>query len=479
MTFNKTTLYLQTTSVLLIASLYIPWISFIALIGLLFCLEDDRRPVKKTFIAFFPFTLFIYSGIFKSVYIFYGLPILIAVLIYLFLCFYHLFYFILPVVIYKKTRMNILFLPFLFVSFEYLRNVIFYGLPIGNLSALVVQLKPFVRDASILGAYFISLKIVFVNIGIYLMLKKHLSGVFILAIIVLLLFIPQQNRPPAIKTTKTVSIVQANIPQNEKWIPKYLSRNLQTYMYLSSNLKSDIVLWPESAYPYLFSKNDSIIPNFMKNRSYKLIFGAVRQVGNYYYNSAVCSDQSGVLDIYNKQKLVPFAEFIPIRNILAHFIPARMDPGDFQAGRKDKIFRLDKLNIGNMICYEENFSYIAKTYKMLKADAIVELTNDAWFDHTPTFYLLSRDSILRAIENNIWVFRVANTGISEIVSPKGRIVALLKPYTRGVLTKKIEFSYEKPTIFDRWGHFFPTFLLFFTVIAVILTIFYKRDKKLK
>ncbi len=387
-------------------------------------------------------------------------------------------YFILPVAIYKKTRMHIIFFPFLFVSFEYLRNVILYGLPIGNLSTLVVQLKPFVNDASILGSYFLSLKIVFINIGIYLIAKKHISGFPIIAVVALLLFIPQ-NRASTIKTTQTISIVQANIPQNEKWNPKYLSRNLKTYIDLSSNLTSNIVLWPESAYPYLFSKNNNAVSDFMKSKPYKLIFGAVRQNSGYYYNSAVCADQSGVLDVYSKQKLVPFAEFIPIRSIFAHFIPSYMDPGDFRAGRKDKIFRLDKLNIGNMICYEENFPHIARTYKMLGADAVIELTNDAWFDHTPTFYLLSRDSILRAVENNIWIFRAANTGVSEIVSPQGNIVASLKPYTRNVLTEKISFHYRKPTIFDRWGHFFPVFLIIFTITIIILTIFYKKDRKLK
>ena len=449
----------------LILSFYFPYFSFIML--LIFFINLDKKPVKSAFFTFLPYIFFIYSGVFLSMYRFYGLNFFIALLLYSILVFYHFLYLFMPVYLYKKIRFNILLLPFVFVTFEYLKDNFLFGLPLGDFSIFVYNIPFFIKDAAIFGQYFISLKLIFINLSFYLILKGEKIKVALIFVAVLICFIIPYEKPQSVLKNKTISVVQANIPQNEKWSNIYLSRNLKRYISMSKGLKSDVIIWPESSYPYLFSQDrDEEFIKFLKDSRFNIIFGAVRKENQAYFNSAVFF-KKGKFEYYNKRNLVPFAEFIPLRTIISDIMPSSIDPGDFKKGETGRIFRLDDLKIAPLICYEENFMKLSRDYKDRGANILTVLTNDAWFDKSPTFYMFPRSDVFMAVENRIWVIRVANTGISEIVNPYGKIVSHIEPDTREVMTKTLNITVFKRTLFDRYGYLFP-FLVVFISLFILL-----------
>ena len=451
-------------SIPLILAYYFSWLSFVALIPLFFFFEN-RQYIKPTVFTFLPFLIFIYSGIYKSTHTYYGLFFAISVVLVLLLSLYHLLYILLGSWLFKKSNLPLLFFAFFFVSSEFLKDKLLYGMPLGNLSILTYNLPFFIKDASIFGSLYIDFKIVIINLALYYVLKKNIKTALILILPILLInLIPH---PIPVKQFKTsIDIVQGNIPQNQKWEEKYLERNLDRYLNLSNGLKADVVIWPESAYPYLFDPRTAVsIKNLIDNNTFALLFGALTKKNDNYYNSVVFYTKSHI-GYYYKRKLVPFAEFIPFAKLLG------LEEYSFSRGKKGKIFNYKNLKIAPLICYEENFAYLSRQYKLSGANLIAVFTNDAWFDKTSTFNLFPRSDIYRSVENHIWLVRSANTGISFIVSPKGEIFKSIKPDTTGVLKANLNLTVYKPTFYDKFGWLFG-----YVVTGVsILLLFCKRRK---
>lgn len=415
--------------------------------------------------------MFIYSGIFKSLYVYYQLPAPIALLLYLLLCVYHLLYILAAVFLQKRLRLSVYAFAVLFAAFEFARNRFLYGFPIGNLNLLVYDLPWFTKSAAWFGATFVTFEIVLVNAAFYRLLRRSYLKP---ALVFLMIGIFAMFHVFSGKGTGRVDIhiVQGNIPQNEKWEDSFLNRNLHIYIRLTKQLKG-LVFWPESAYPYLF--DPYTFPYDSLPEKVSVIFGAVRLQKNHYYNSVIYIKNRKVVAIYNKQRLVPFAEFIPLRWLIGRFVPENMDPGDFTAGKSGVLFTYKGLSIGSMICYEEAFGFISRWYKRHGANLLAVFTNDAWFDGTPTFFMLHRNAIYRAIENRIWLVRVANTGISEVVSPSGKIVAKAPVDKMYVLGYRIPVYKGTETIYDRFGYLSGWFFL----LMLIPVIFYETYRSRK
>ncbi|WP_155825438.1 apolipoprotein N-acyltransferase [Hippea alviniae] len=455
--------YLLLFSILPIASYHLSILSLIAFVPIFLLLEEGKSHIYIA-IYMFVFYLYIYSGIYKSTHTYYGLFFLLSIGLVVALALYQAFYILIGTWVFKKSNLPLEFYPIFFVAFEFLKDKLFYGMPLGNLNILTYNLTSFIQDASLFGSLFVDLKILLINLAVFLFLKKEPKKATIILLLTLIPLAFVHDKKQYSKTA-TLTIVQGNIPQNQKWEEKYLKRNLNIYTHLSNQLKSDYVLWPESAYPYLFSKSYSpSIKRLVQSNKFTLIFGAIREKNGKYYNSVISYSKQKI-EIYDKQKLVPFAEFIPLGNLLG------FKDESLSKGKSNVIFK-EKLKIAPMVCYEENFESIARRYKTKGAELLAVFTNDAWFDKTPTFYLFPRSDIYRAIENRMWLVRAANTGISFIVNPEGKIKAEIKPDKREILTTKLKIAVYKKTIYDRFGWLFGWVMLF----ASILLSFYKTYK---
>ncbi len=449
-------------SIPLILAYYFSWLSFVALIPL-FLFFENKQYIKPTVSTFLPFLIFIYSGIYKSTHTYYGLFSAISVILVLLLSLYHLLYLLLGSWFFKKSNLPLPFFALFFVSSEFLKDKLLYGMPLGNLSILIYNLPFFIKDASIFGSLYIDFKIIIVNLALYYIFKKNIKMAVILILPILLINLIPYPKP--IKQFKTsIDIVQGNIPQNQKWEEQYLERNLKRYLSLSNGLKADVVVWPESAYPYLFDPRTAVsIKNLIDNNTFALLFGALTKNNDDYYNSIVFYTKKRI-DYYYKRKLVPFAEFIPFAKLLG------LEEYNFSKGKKGVIFEYKNLKIAPLICYEENFAYLSRQYKLSGANLIAVFTNDAWFDKTPTFSLFPRSDIYRSVENRVWLVRSANTGTSFVINPEGKVFEEIKPDTMGVLKANLNLTIYKPTFYDKFGWLFG----YVSMGVSILLLFYRR-----
>ncbi len=460
--------------VALVASFYFSYFAFFAFLPFIFMLETQNDSFQTAFFSFSFFFAFLYFGVFKSLYVYYNLNIIFSFLLYILLVFYHFLYIYLAVFIYKRLKFHLLFFPFILICFEYLKSSLLYGLPVGNFSILVYNIPWFTKSAAYFGSYFVGLSLIFVNTAVYMLIKKDKLSFAVLVIFLAVLLLPYSKITNSF--SEHIAIAQGGIPQQEKWDRGYLERNLHIYLNESSVINKGVIFWPESAYPYLFEEDNNILSNFVEQKNIALVTGLVRKQDSSFLNSAALITKEGI-SYYNKQHLVPFAEFIPLRNIIGKFIPKNIDPGDFKSGSGNVILQYNKLKIAPMICYEEAFSDISRKYKLDKANLLAVLTNDAWFENTPTFYMLHRNSVFRAVESSMWLVRVANTGLSEIITPKGKIYADLPVGKRALLYKNVKITCTKPTFFDSYGYMFARFLLLFVSLLIFYRIYMLRKQK--
>ncbi|WP_075291000.1 apolipoprotein N-acyltransferase [Pararhizobium arenae] len=209
--------------------------------------------------------------------------------------------------------------------------------------------------------------------------------------------------------------------------------------------RPDIVVWPETSIPFLLTDNPdgllSIADALQEGQI--LIAGAVRAenagagLPPRYYNSVyVIDDQGQIVGAADKLHLVPFGEYLPFENVLNSFglksIAAAM-PGGFSAAATRTPLTLPKGKVlYPLICYEAIFPGEIGNVA-LSTDALLNVTNDAWFGDTPGPYQHFQQAQLRAVETGVPLIRGANSGISAVVNGLGEVVSGASFNVRGVV----------------------------------------------
>ncbi len=202
--------------------------------------------------------------------------------------------------------------------------------------------------------------------------------------------------------------------------------------------KKTLFIWPEGVFSgYSYNQTlifkDLIFKNF-SNKHY-IIFGTNRAdpVSGDFYNSMLVIDKNfNIIESYDKRRLVPFGEFLPFENVLNKFGLKKITEGhgSFLKGQKDNNLILDNLSILPMICYEVIFpDLIQKSDE--NTNLIVNISEDGWFGNSigPDQHFVK--SIFRAIENNTFLLRSANSGVSAIIDNKGNIIRRLNRFEMG------------------------------------------------
>jgi apolipoprotein N-acyltransferase len=240
----------------------------------------------------------------------------------------------------------------------------------------------------------------------------------------------------------SVAVVQGSIPQDQKWLDSNKQTTLDLYQRLTETaLGTRLIVWPESAPPDLANDLVSWITD-MYREAYThhsaLVFGVVRASddGERYYNSVLALDQQ--MTWYSKNHLVPFAEFFPVPSFVRSWLRLHSLPySDFTRGGDDQPpLPAAGLKLGATICYED--AYGSSMIRVLRsADALVNVTNDAWFGHSTARHQHFQIARMRAIESGRFLIRAANDGISGIIGPLGEVVARAPEFTPYVLKSAV------------------------------------------
>ncbi|MHB2026952.1 MAG: apolipoprotein N-acyltransferase [Elusimicrobiota bacterium] len=237
-------------------------------------------------------------------------------------------------------------------------------------------------------------------------------------------------RPAAFNGPRAaVAILQPNVDQYRKWNAAFVQgiwSDINGLLFLPNRPKPDIILWPESAVPREIPEGQGVPEAAKAGRelgAYQIV-GAVTFRGGKTYNSAAFLGPDGRwLGVYHKRELVPFGEYVPLP-FLRRWIGILDELGDLTPGSaRQPLMNTPLGKTGVAICYEMMFPHLIRQDAWRGARVLVNITNDGWYKDTWGPYQHFEAARFRAVENRIYVARAANTGISGVVDPWGKVIA--------------------------------------------------------
>lgn len=377
-----------------------------------------------------------------------------------------------------KKPLTIITLPCLWVVMEFLKESIWCGFGWANLGYSQYNILYLVQVSDLLGAKFISFIIVMVNVLLYelIFVKRFSARKISFALLVIILCISYSFY--RLKTLKAddsinVSLVQPNTAEVLKFSEEGRQTILDRLSRLSKDTQKDpLVIFPEAAWPYTLNMdNIGQLKAFIRSIDRDIVIGTVMQEDTRFYNCALLLDRSGrLLSVYQKIKLVPFGEYIPLRRYLG-FVDVINSIGDMSRGDSLDLFLYDGKGFSILVCFEDVFPmFVSKVSR--NRDFLINITNDGWFGGNPEARQHLSIMTFRAIENRISIIRAANTGISGWVSFKGEPAILQDTAGKEVLfeeTGDFEVSLNKRrSFYNRYGEAsLIIFCLFFLSGVVI------------
>lgn len=274
---------------------------------------------------------------------------------------------------------------------------------------------------------------------------------------------------PTVLTKVKLRIMQPNLQQDVKFNYGAKAEVMQKYLTLSDRASgpqstgvsdANILIWPESAFPFFLTREADAMAQIadLLPKGTVLITGAVRapdlppgvRITRAYNSIYVINHDGSVLSVYDKLHLVPFGEYLPFQNLMEKlgFVQLTRVQGGFIPGTRRRAMEIPNAPRAlPLICYEAIFPGDITT-RDDRPGWIINLTNDGWFGISTGPYQHLQQMRLRAVEEGLPVVRAANTGISAVIDPSGRIVARLGLGIEGVLDANLPAALP-PTIYAR------------------------------
>ena len=285
--------------------------------------------------------------------------------------------------------------------------------------------------------------------------------------------------------TLNVRVIQPNIDQQEKWDRTLFQKHIDKLIHLTLERKTNkelLVIWPEAALTVYLNENLDLLNYIRKNidDNTTIVTGGLRRVfngDNFRIFNSIFVIKKNSFYFYDKRKLVPFGEFIPLRSILNFW---KLTPGktDFSPGQGDNfltLYKTKQITFEPSICYEAIF----QTFNSKKVQLLINVTNDAWFGNTSGPKQHLNASIFRSVEKGIPLIRSANSGISVITDKKGKILKKIELNKSGFIETKIILG-DNSTSFMKHKNkvvILLVLILFISNLAIDLLI--KKRKSLK
>jgi apolipoprotein N-acyltransferase len=313
------------------------------------------------------------------------------------------------------------------------------GFPWDLLGITQVDNIPLARIARFTGVYGISFEIMIVNTAFaaaLLLHRKRRTSLLIAALgAALVLQIARWTPIPATPADRSAILVQENVPilDNSDWTRQYYEATFSDLTNLSlgppdAQGHADLIVWPESPAP--FNSND---PGFLNGlariattaRSW-VVAGAIgisgRDRNQEVFNSAVLVDPSGEsVARYDKLHLVPFGEYLPFPSLLSFAGGLTKEVGTFTPGESRTPLKAGQAKLGIFICYESIFPDEVRRFAKSGAQVFVNISNDGWYGDSGAYAQHLKQARMRAIENERWLLRATNTGVTAAIDPYGRV----------------------------------------------------------
>jgi apolipoprotein N-acyltransferase len=186
------------------------------------------------------------------------------------------------------------------------------------------------------------------------------------------------------------------------------------------------------------------------------------------FNSAVLIAPDGKLAArYDKNHLVPFGEYIPFQEWFRFAKSLTHEVGNFKSGHERKVFNLGKNQAGTFICYESIFPDEVRRFADNGADVFINISDDGWYGDSGAPGQHLNMARMRAIENERWLLRSTNTGITAAIDPFGRVVVSAPRNVRAYMQAPFSYITEK-TFYTEHGDWFPVGCVIISLLALIV-----------
>ena len=469
----------------------IHWLIFLAPIPLWIAIAKARRPRDAFLVGWISQTtawLLMVPWVVRVMSHYGGLPYILGVLIFiamsLFLGLYGgLFAWIGQRVLGREFHRWLL-LPLAWAAVEYVRTHLLTGFPWNLAAAAIVDYTPLIQIDRFAGPYFMPV-LMFLPATLIAWLiavkPERVAASFTTAIVAAVCVVWAATgyaaskiigRPPS--STSLAALLQPNISQEMRWDETNMMSIFDRMLVMTNEASArgaSVIIWPESTVPLSYSRTDfyrSAIEGLSLDHSVDIILGSIAEDPGdptKMWNAAFLVSNGKTVGHYDKIRLVPFGEYVPLRKMLffAHKLVRAV--GEFQFGTKDTPLP-GRLRYGLAICYEIVFPQIARQQVIHGADVLVTITNDAWYDGTSAPRQHLDQARLRAIETDRYLLRAATTGISAFVDPTGRIVDELPMNRQGIVYPKFA-PRHSITPYVRFGDWFAWMACFILLLALI------------
>ncbi len=390
--------------------------------------------------------------------------------------------------------------PFIWTSLEYLQSFGSLGFPWHSLATTQTPYPYFIQFIQYTGMYGITFWATAMNVLFYLAVKSHadrrekispdrlpvyavsLTIIFLLPVIHgLIVYSDAEERNGR---AAQLAVVQPNIEPNRKWLERDFAFN--RLMEMTQSLRDsakDMIIWPETAFPSRLRmdpyKKKTLVDE-IRLQNTTLLTGipdkkiAENDQGEFFYrhfNSVFFIRPDSSFGVYDKIHLVPLGEYVPDFLFLIKDFAMDVGASNYSPGDSVVVFTLplsggDSLRFSSVICYESVFSQLVRSFVLAGAEMIVIVTNDAWYDATIAPEQHAYIAVLRAIEHRVPVIRCANSGVSCLILPSGKMTETAPNPTQAVLRMTARAG-TTGTFFTRYGEWFPASAVILSCILLI------------
>ncbi len=340
----------------------------------------------------------------------------------------------------NQGKFFIWLVPFLWVSMEWVRSFGPLGFSWMDLALTQSSYLSLIQILDMSGPSGISLWILLLNVLFYHSVKTtHNKIVYFssIGIIVFSLWILGEAKIKSIEEhvpsdSLAISVTQPSIDPNEKWEKdkrQFTFDLMHDLLNKALELKPDMVLWPETALPSylrLSRKDRQPIQKKVNDSRIPLLSGTIdRDMDdkgqNRYFNGSIFFKPGTPHKMYHKVHLVPFAEYVPLSKWFPKLNDLNFGQGNFSSGNEFTQFMIKGHLFSNLICFESSLPDVVRTFVKKGAEFVTIQANDGWLGKTTGPFQHFEIAKLRAIENRRTIVRSANTGISGIILPTGKI----------------------------------------------------------
>ena len=369
----------------------------------------------------------------------------------------------------STDRSLLIIVPVLFTLFEILRNVGPLALGFSSLYQSLYRFFPLIQLAAYLGPWSITAVIAFVNVALYLAIRRRRLGYAILAmgavaVLFLVSLLPVADDGESLK----VAIVSSQVSQQEKLDDRNLFSLLDRYGALGQDAAArdpDLIIFPESILPGYILRDDRLLPTFttlVRQADAEILLGTGDYNHGKIYNSiAAITPQGDVVGTYDMVHPVPFGEVIPGRSVLERiglkpfidsFLPQEVTPGGSY---------IPLLGVGTPICFESTFPTASRAFVRNGASLLAVVTNDAWFPGSSELPAHFACAVFRAVETRRYLLQAANGGISGVIDTRGRI---LREQEKGIIAEEVT-RLTSESFYTRHGDL-PLYTVFVVVVLI-------------